>query len=88
VRDGGKDADIKAVRNLVLDVIRKPSCLILLVVSCESKYFAASIEIHPPIPNPCSAADFENQGARQLAKQVDRSGKRTIRMYSCLFIRL
>jgi len=53
VRDGGKEADIKAVRNLVLDVIRKPSCIILLVVSCESKYFVASIGIHPSVPDLC-----------------------------------
>ncbi|KIM31731.1 hypothetical protein M408DRAFT_20955 [Serendipita vermifera MAFF 305830] len=58
VRDGGKEADIEQVRNLVMNFIKKPSCLILLVVSCET--------------------DIENQGARRLAKQVDRSGKRTI----------
>ncbi|KAG8799145.1 hypothetical protein FRC17_007216, partial [Serendipita sp. 399] len=36
VRDGGKDSDIEDVQNLVTDVIKKPSCLILLVISCES----------------------------------------------------
>jgi hypothetical protein len=36
VRDDGDEANIEKVQNLVLDVIRKPSCLILLVVSGES----------------------------------------------------
>ncbi|KAG8755211.1 hypothetical protein FRC14_004253 [Serendipita sp. 396] len=36
VRDGNKDSDIDDVRNLVTGVIKKPSCLILLVISCES----------------------------------------------------
>ncbi|KIM19796.1 hypothetical protein M408DRAFT_334259 [Serendipita vermifera MAFF 305830] len=36
VRDGGKEADIEQVRNLVTEFIKKPSCLILLVVSCET----------------------------------------------------
>ncbi|PVF98611.1 hypothetical protein CPB86DRAFT_784651 [Serendipita vermifera] len=35
VRSGGRDADIAEVKELVLDFIKKPSCLILLVVSCE-----------------------------------------------------
>ncbi|KAG8786770.1 hypothetical protein FRC16_001642, partial [Serendipita sp. 398] len=58
VRQGGREADIREVKDLVMSFITKPSCLILLVVSCET--------------------DIENQGARQLAKQVDPNGERTI----------
>ncbi|KIM31799.1 hypothetical protein M408DRAFT_327224 [Serendipita vermifera MAFF 305830] len=36
VRDDGNDKDIEEVKNLVLRVIEKPSCLILLVVSGET----------------------------------------------------
>ncbi|KAG8813026.1 hypothetical protein FRC19_002720 [Serendipita sp. 401] len=36
VRYGDKDSDIDDVRNLVTGFIKKPSCLILLVISCES----------------------------------------------------
>ncbi|CAG8689489.1 6009_t:CDS:2, partial [Acaulospora colombiana] len=36
VRSGGRNEDIAEVKELVLDFIKKPSCLILLVVSCES----------------------------------------------------
>lgn len=39
VRDGDKESDIEEVRSLVTDIITPPSCLILLVVSCESKSF-------------------------------------------------
>lgn len=38
VRDDGNDTDIEAVKNLVLRVIERPSCLILLVVSGESGF--------------------------------------------------
>jgi hypothetical protein len=43
VRDGGREADIEEVKNLVLNIIQRPSCLVLLVVSCESKCFTAII---------------------------------------------
>jgi hypothetical protein len=43
VRDGGREADIEEVKNLVLSIIKRPSCLILLVVSCESTCFATLI---------------------------------------------
>ncbi|KAG8847752.1 hypothetical protein FRC20_002688 [Serendipita sp. 405] len=36
VRDGDKDSDIDYICNLVTGFIKKPSCLILLVISCES----------------------------------------------------
>lgn len=41
VRDGGKDEDVQEVKDLVTSFIKKPSCLILLVVSCESKSSSA-----------------------------------------------
>lgn len=58
VRSGGREADIAEVKELVQDFVKKPSCLILLVVSCDT--------------------DLENQGAHQLARQVDPHGDRTI----------
>ncbi|KAF8589012.1 hypothetical protein K439DRAFT_1333756 [Ramaria rubella] len=38
VRDGGDIKDIELVRNLVQTYISRPSCLILLVVSCETDF--------------------------------------------------
>jgi len=38
VREGQDENDIKRVQSLVKKHIIKPSCLILLVVSCESMY--------------------------------------------------
>lgn len=38
VEDGRDEGDIKKVENLVASYISKPSCLILLVVACESPY--------------------------------------------------
>lgn len=76
VREGGREADIQEVKNLVSAFIKKPSCLILLVVSCESWF---SSFLHSCRFIDLQPADIENQGARQLAKQVDPSGERTIR---------
>ncbi|CCA70427.1 hypothetical protein PIIN_04366 [Serendipita indica DSM 11827] len=36
VREGGREADIQEVRDLVTSFIKRPSCLILLVISCET----------------------------------------------------
>jgi hypothetical protein len=36
VRDTGRESDIEEVKSLVETFIKRPSCLILLVVSCES----------------------------------------------------
>ncbi|KIM31728.1 hypothetical protein M408DRAFT_327179 [Serendipita vermifera MAFF 305830] len=36
VREGGNEGDIEEVKNLVMNIIKRPSCLILLVVSCET----------------------------------------------------
>jgi hypothetical protein len=56
VRDGGDVRDIELVRNLVQTYISRPSCLILLVVSCESEchyYYIRGInvviQLHKPI---------------------------------------
>jgi hypothetical protein len=79
VREGGREADIEEVKNLVRNVIKRPSCLILLVISCDSKFFLPSfIARHA---DSYQTADIENQGARRLAKEVDRLGHRTIRVY-------
>jgi len=39
VREGQNENDIPLVESLVKAHIKKPSCLILLVVSCESMYY-------------------------------------------------
>ena len=39
VREGQDENDIKRVQSLVKKHINKPSCLILLVVSCESMHY-------------------------------------------------
>ena len=40
VREGQDEEDIERVESLVRKHIDKPSCLILLVVSCESMYYS------------------------------------------------
>ena len=37
VRDGGNQQDIKDVENIAKRYISRPNCLVLLVISCESK---------------------------------------------------
>lgn len=37
IREGGNVKDIELVREMVKSYISRPSCLILLVVSCESE---------------------------------------------------
>jgi hypothetical protein len=77
VRDGGKESDIEEVKNLVRNVIKSPSCLILLVISCDCK----RVTVWLRHSDGHQTDDIENQGARSLAKQVDRLGHRTIRMH-------
>jgi hypothetical protein len=73
--EDGDDADVEKVKNLVLEVIKKPSCLILLVVSAESRLVYLLIGLYLTyIP-----AETQNQVGRHLAKQADPSGNRTIR---------
>lgn len=71
----GSSNDIALVESLVTSYIKKPSCIILLTVACESGCLLAS-----PFVNlsKCFTADFENQGAHRLAKLHDPEGKRTI----------
>jgi hypothetical protein len=71
---GGNTDDIKLVESLVTSYIKKPSCIILLTVACESKSSLVSACIYLP----ARSADFENQGAHQIAKAYDPEGKRTI----------
>ena len=75
VGQGGNDSDIELVRDLVKTYIVRPSCLILLTVTCESKFRGALSMSLSLIPH---AADFENQGAHHMAKQYDPDGQRTI----------
>lgn len=37
VGDGGNEADIKLVEDLAKSYIKKPNCIVLLVISCESE---------------------------------------------------
>lgn len=61
--------------------ISKPSCLILLTVTCESKSRDALLASSSLILT-LRTADFENQGAHHLAKQHDPNGQRTIGSYA------
>jgi hypothetical protein len=75
VSGGGDSSDIELVRDLVKTYISRSSCLILLTVTCESKFrgmlvVSLQLTLH--------AADFENQGAHHMAKQYDPDGQRTI----------
>ena len=75
VGQGSSDSDIELVRDLVKTYISRPSCLILLTVTCESKFSGARLKSLMLTPH---AADFENQGAHHMAKQYDPDGQRTI----------
>ena len=70
----GSSNDIALVESLVTAYIKKPSCIILLTVACESLLIFSRWMIS----NSSFSADFENQGAHRLAKQHDPEGKRTI----------
>jgi hypothetical protein len=77
VSQGSNDSDIELVRDLVKTYIVKPSCLILLTVTCKGRFhgvLSASLSLTS------YAADFENQGAHHMAKQYDPNGQRTIGM--------
>ena len=43
VSKGGHESDIELVKNLVSSYISKPSCLILLTVTCESRFLCWSV---------------------------------------------
>ena len=75
VSQGSNDSDIELVRDLVTSYIVRPSCLILLTVTCESKFHGGFLGFLALIPH---AADFENQGAHHMAKHYDPDGQRTI----------
>ena len=72
----GKDSDIGLVKDLVATYISRPSCLILLTVTCESELHVLLVLFPPPLTR--RIADFENQGAHHMAKQYDPDGHRTI----------
>ena len=82
VGQGGNSSDIELVKDLVITYISKPSCLILLTVTCESKATGSVLYLYADI---CTA-DFENQGAHTIAKQHDPEGKRTIGMFAFAFL--
>lgn len=73
---GGNDGAISIVENLVTSYIKKPSCIILLTVACESKPSGIMLIMAGLID--VSIADFENQGAHRLVKVHDPQGMRTI----------
>lgn len=81
---GRGNNDIALVEGLVTSYIKKPSCIILLTVTCESElpyllFLSLSLVF-------VLLADFENQGATRLTKQYDPEGKRTVGMYHYSFI--
>lgn len=78
VSQGSNESDIELVRDLVRTYISRPSCLILLTVTCESKFSCPGRVITALLTPPPCAADFENQGAHHMAKQYDQDGQRTI----------
>ena len=43
VREGGRESDVEDVKNLVHNVIKRSSCLILLAISCDSKFILARL---------------------------------------------
>ena len=45
VSQGGKSSDIKLVRDLVESYISRPSCLILLTVTCESEFHGTLVSL-------------------------------------------
>ena len=47
VSGGGNELDIELVRDLVKSYISRPSCLILLTVTCESEFCAISLTSLP-----------------------------------------
>ena len=77
VQKGEQKRNIELVRNLVSDHIRRPSCIIMLTVSCESMaHFLSDWFYYTSLTG--FAADFENQGAFELAREFDPDGQRTI----------
>ena len=80
VSQGNNDSDIELVRDLVKSYIIRPSCLILLTVTCESEFRSATSMISKLTT---LTADFENQGAHHMAKRYDPEGKRTIGSQTC-----
>jgi hypothetical protein len=72
----------------VTSYIKKPSCIILLTVACESELIFLFPTISRNISICPRLADFENQGAHHLTKQYDPDGKRTIGIYTLLVVDL
>jgi len=83
----GSGNDISLVESLVTSYIKKPSCIVLLTVACESTFFIAVLRSLLTLFLKF-IADFENQGAHRLAKQYDPDGKRTIGKVPTLCIHL
>lgn len=81
VGEGGNEQDITLVENLAKSFIDRSNCIILLVISCESKCSLIRTSSHqrlmPPFPSP---ADFENQGAGRLVLRNPELKKRTVGM--------
>jgi hypothetical protein len=69
------------VENLLISYIQKPSCIILVTVACESAFYIVSATPANIYSTILIIADFENQGAHNLAKKYDPEGKRTIGMF-------
>ncbi|KAG5642512.1 hypothetical protein DXG03_002613 [Asterophora parasitica] len=74
----GNTGDIDLVKNLVSSYIKRPSCIILLTVACESEYLVRFLMPMGAVADRFLPADFQNQGAQEIAKLHDPDGKRTI----------
>jgi len=74
---------MQLIRDLAISYIEKPSCIILLTVSCES---TSCFEFIRPLSDNRNAADFVNQGAHRLAREYDPAGDRTIGMLPGVFL--
>ena len=73
----GDRSVVQLVRDLVATYISKPSCLILLTVTCDSELHVFFLT--PFLPLTCRIVDFENQhGAYNMVRVYDPDGKRTI----------
>ena len=81
----GDNLPIELIKSLAEEYARNENCIILLTVSCESEPLFSSIGAGAFIMT-CShaAAEFENQGAYQLARSFDPDGKRTVGLSATL----
>lgn len=74
MKASGEDKEI--IESLVTSYIKKPSCIILLTIACESTLLPYRLPLSRSYP--LQIADWENQRGFDLAQKYDPDGKRTI----------